>query len=66
MIDEERLVTCKSVGKTPQEAFAKIWDLMQFREDCCLKKISDNEWHIKIVIVPPTLQDMQRFEDYGI
>ena len=66
MIDEERFVTYKSVGKTPQEAFEKIWDLMKYREDYCLKKVSDTEWHIKVVVVPPTLQQMQRFEDYGL
>lgn len=66
MIDEERISTYKCAGKTPREAFEKIWDMMQYHDDCCLKKISDDEWNIRLVVVMPTVQEMQRFEDYGL
>ena len=65
MIDEERLTICKGAGKTPQEAFASIWELLKYRDDYCLRKVGD-EWRIKLYVLPPTMRQMMDFEQRGV
>ena len=51
----------KSHGKTPQEAFNGIYDLLKFTDDCCLRQENDG-WTIRVAIVPPTKKEREDFE----
>ena len=52
----------KGFGKTPQEAFESLWDVMKFTDDCCLRQ-EDGGWCIKIVVTPPTDDERKEFEE---
>ena len=51
----------KSFGKTPKEAVANLWDLMQYTDDYCYRS-EDGGCRIMIVVVPPTKEQRELFE----
>lgn len=51
----------KSKGKTAQEAFEGIWELLKFTDDAALRKIGD-EWEIRLKIVKPSRKEREEFE----
>lgn len=53
--------TYQSCGKTPQEAFEGIWDLLRQSDNYCLRE-ENGEWHIRLNIVPPTDEERKQFE----
>ena len=65
MRDLDNCSVYKGVGNTVKEAFEGLWDLIQYREDMCVRKKGDM-YQIKIVVVQPTPEDMANFEREGI
>ena len=51
----------KGYGKTPQEAFESLWDLMRLTDDACLRQEADG-WRIRLNVVPPTDEERNEFE----
>lgn len=51
----------KSRGKSAEEAFAKIWEIMKFHDDYCLKRDGD-EWVIRLEVHPPSREVRRDFE----
>lgn len=51
----------KSKGKTAQEAFEGIWELLKFTDDYALRKVGD-KWEIRIKVVKPTRKEREDFE----
>ena len=51
----------KGYGKTHQEAFESLWDLMRFTDDACLRQEGDR-WRIRLNVVPPTDEERNEFE----
>lgn len=51
----------KSKGKTAQEAFCGIWDLLKYTDDAAMRKVGD-EWEIRVKIVKPTKKERKEFE----
>ena len=51
----------KSVGNTPKEAFEKIWDLIQFTDDLCMRQENGN-WCVRIAVATPTKEEREQFE----
>lgn len=50
----------KSKGKTAQEAFEGIWELLKFTDDYALRKVGD-EWEIRLKVVKPTRTEREDF-----
>ena len=55
----------KSKGKTGQEAFEGIWELLKFTDDAALRKVGD-EWEIRLKVVKPTRKEREDFEIKGL
>ena len=55
----------KSKGKTAQEAFEGIWELLKFTDDAALRKVGD-EWEIRLKVVKPTIKEREDFEIKGL
>jgi hypothetical protein len=51
----------KSKGKTAQEAFEGIWELLKFTDDYALRKVGD-EYEMRLKIVKPTRKELEEFE----
>ena len=51
----------KSKGKTAQEAFEGIWELLKFTDDYALRKVGD-EYEMRLKIVNPTSKELEEFE----
>ena len=60
-MSKRKFVSYNGCGKTPEEAFCSIWELMKYREDYLCRKTMDG-YEIKIKLVVPTPNEQEIYE----
>lgn len=52
----------KAQGRTPDEAFRNIWNILRHTDDFALRKNQNGLWEIRLEVVAPTQSKREEFE----